>query len=211
MKKIVKKPLVAAIGTAAVSLWAQNSLANATANPFAMQELTRASVQLAAVDSAVTPGNAGAAKAGEMACGANMRGMKKDEMGKANGGQGHAKKPKQPAHGAVKNQGSAPGQVSSGVVEGKTVTKSETGPLEPSSNAVTSQPAQVPVPAQPVQTQPGIVEGAPVPNAPTGPGTPATGVVSQPANAAPGQPVNARPGQSLNAPVEAEPAVNPRK
>jgi uncharacterized low-complexity protein len=67
MKKINKSPLAAAMGAAFISTLAAGT-ANAEANPFGMTELSSGYMQVA---------EASAAKAGEMACGANMGGMAK--------------------------------------------------------------------------------------------------------------------------------------
>ncbi len=61
MKKINKTPFAAAMGVAFISTFAVTA-ANATANPFGMTELSQGYMQVAEAD-----------KAGEMACGANMK------------------------------------------------------------------------------------------------------------------------------------------
>ncbi len=61
MKKMTKTPLAAAMGVAVISTFAVTA-ANAAANPFGMTELSQGYMQVAEAD-----------KAGEMACGANMK------------------------------------------------------------------------------------------------------------------------------------------
>ncbi len=60
MKKMIKTPLAAAMGTAVVSTFTATAV-NAEANPFEMTELSSGYMQLAQAD-----------KAGEMSCGAGM-------------------------------------------------------------------------------------------------------------------------------------------
>ena len=68
MKKAMKTPLVAAVGSAVVSSLGAGA-ANAEANPFAMSELTDGYMQVAEAD-----------KSNEMKCGASM-GMKEGSCG----------------------------------------------------------------------------------------------------------------------------------
>jgi hypothetical protein len=123
MKKTIKAPLVAAMGTAAVAMFA-NGAANAAANPFGMAELSNGYMQIAAAETAAAPAKAGEAKSGEMACGAmmnkakspemacgaNMGGMKQEAMGKAQEGKCGGKKNQEASCGAMMKNGQQPGK-----------------------------------------------------------------------------------------------------
>jgi hypothetical protein len=111
------------MGTAAVAMFA-NGAANAEANPFGMTEMSNGYMQVAAAETAATPAEAGAAKSGEMACGAmmnkakspemacgaNMGGMKQEEMKKAQEGKCGGKKNQEAACGAMMKNGQQPGK-----------------------------------------------------------------------------------------------------
>ncbi|MGR8936108.1 MAG: hypothetical protein ACU837_17280 [Gammaproteobacteria bacterium] len=117
MKKTIKAPLAAAMGTAAVAMFATGT-ANAEANPFGMAELSNGYMQVAAAETTdAAPAQSGEAKSGEMACGAmmnkssemacgaNMGGMKKEEMGKTQEGSCGGKKTQEGSCGAMMNNG----------------------------------------------------------------------------------------------------------
>lgn len=126
MKKPIKSPLVAALGTAAVAMFA-NGAANAEANPFAMAELSAGYMQVAAAEAEKAPAKpqetkesnemmCGAMmmnkpKSAEMACGANMKGMEKEEMGKTTEGVCGGKKGQEGSCGAMmQNNGQKSGK-----------------------------------------------------------------------------------------------------
>lgn len=118
MKKTIKTPLVAAMGTAAVAMFATGA-AQAEANPFGMAELSTGYMQVAAAETTAAPAKQGESKSGEMACGAmmnkskssemacgaNMGGMKKEEAPKTKEGACGGKKTQEAACGAMMNQG----------------------------------------------------------------------------------------------------------
>lgn len=126
MKKPIKSPLVAAMGTAAVAIFASGA-ANAEANPFAMAELSAGYMQVAAAETGTAPAKphetkesnemtCGAMmmnkpKSPEMACGAKMGGMEKEEMGKTTEGVCGGKKGQEGSCGAMmQNKGQKPGK-----------------------------------------------------------------------------------------------------
>lgn len=121
MKKTIKAPLVAAVGTAAAAMFAAGNV-NAEANPFGMAELSNGYMQVAAADTATAPAQSGEAKSGEMACGAmmnkssemvcgaNMGGMTKEDMSKTKEGSCGGKKTQEASCGGMMNNGKKAGK-----------------------------------------------------------------------------------------------------
>ena len=102
MKKSIKTPLAAAVGTAVVSTFAATA-ANAEANPFEMTELSGGYMQLSEADKAKSEemkcgANVGKKEGscGEGKCGGMMEEVKTEE-GKCAGNKAKGKKPAAPA------------------------------------------------------------------------------------------------------------------